>query len=145
MKLKTFWNLSTSVASLQKLMFTHIVCPLFVTPAVVNSVVTNFSRHRQLWAGPQTAELHIRMGWHSAQQTSSRKFPSLRRCGDSLLAIVVLSRRFLNHGLRPKIHPPHDSSLGVVHSELGPVGLGLWYRVWHGLQRELPTVSKAGL
>jgi hypothetical protein len=25
------------------------------------------------------------------------------------------------------------------------VGLGLWYRVWHGLQRELPTVSKAGL
>lgn len=47
--MKTFWNLSTSVASLQNLMFTNIIYPFFVTPAVVNSVVANFFRHRQLW------------------------------------------------------------------------------------------------
>ncbi|ROT37107.1 ABC-2 type transporter [Sodiomyces alkalinus F11] len=47
----TFWNQSNSIASIQNRMFTNIVYPFFVTPAVVNSVVANFFSLRQLWAG----------------------------------------------------------------------------------------------
>ncbi|KAF3356308.1 hypothetical protein VdG1_06402 [Verticillium dahliae VDG1] len=45
----TFWQQGHDVASLQNRMFTAIIFAFFLPPAVVNSVVVNFFRHRELW------------------------------------------------------------------------------------------------
>ncbi|KAM0326619.1 hypothetical protein ACHAQA_006488 [Verticillium albo-atrum] len=45
----TFWQLGNDIASLQNRMFTAIIFAFFLPPAVVNSVVINFFRHRELW------------------------------------------------------------------------------------------------
>ncbi|KAM0597881.1 hypothetical protein D7B24_008628 [Verticillium nonalfalfae] len=45
----TFWQQGNDVASLQNRMFTAIIFAFFLPPAVVNSVVVNFFRHRELW------------------------------------------------------------------------------------------------
>lgn len=45
----TFWQQGNDIASLQNRMFTAIIFAFFLPPAVVNSVVINFFRHRELW------------------------------------------------------------------------------------------------